>query len=163
MQETGGLIPGSGRSPGEGNGYPLQYSFLDNPMDRGALEGLQSIGSQRNRHDWVTKHVHQAQGCPNGCLGSSTRSQVERGTLLQAIYCIETELGNPREASRLDTRRFFVPEQAASHPCWVLFWSECSGQSSGCCSFTFPLCFRKCSSASHKPYLQMATSSRPAA
>ena len=31
-----GLIPGSGRSPGEGNGYPLQYSCLGNPMDRGA-------------------------------------------------------------------------------------------------------------------------------
>ena len=29
-------IPGSGRSPGEGNGYPLQYSGLENPMDRGA-------------------------------------------------------------------------------------------------------------------------------
>ena len=31
-----GLIPGSGRSPGEGNGKPLQYSCLENPMDRGA-------------------------------------------------------------------------------------------------------------------------------
>ena len=31
-----GLIPGSGRSPGEGNGYPLQYSCLETPMDRGA-------------------------------------------------------------------------------------------------------------------------------
>ena len=31
-----GLMPGSGRSPGEGNGYPLQYSCLENPMDRGA-------------------------------------------------------------------------------------------------------------------------------
>ena len=30
------LIPGSGRSPGEGNGNPLQYSCLENPMDRGA-------------------------------------------------------------------------------------------------------------------------------
>ena len=29
-----GLIPGSGRSPGEGNGNPLQYSGLENPMDR---------------------------------------------------------------------------------------------------------------------------------
>ena len=28
-----GLIPGSGRSPGEGNGNPLQYSCLENPMD----------------------------------------------------------------------------------------------------------------------------------
>ena len=32
-----GLIPGSGRSPGEGNGNPLQYSCLENPMDRGAM------------------------------------------------------------------------------------------------------------------------------
>ena len=31
-----GLILGSGRSPGEGNGSPLQYSLLENPMDRGA-------------------------------------------------------------------------------------------------------------------------------
>ena len=31
-----GLIPGWGRSPGDGNGYPLQYSCLENPVDRGA-------------------------------------------------------------------------------------------------------------------------------
>ena len=31
-----GSNPGSGRSPGEGNGNPLQYSCLENPMDRGA-------------------------------------------------------------------------------------------------------------------------------
>ena len=31
-----GLIPGSGRSPGVGNGNPLQYSCLENSMDRGA-------------------------------------------------------------------------------------------------------------------------------
>ena len=32
-----GSVPGSGRSPGEGNGNPLQYSYLENPMDSGAL------------------------------------------------------------------------------------------------------------------------------
>ena len=31
-----GLIPGLGRSPGEGNGNPLQYSCLENPLDRGS-------------------------------------------------------------------------------------------------------------------------------
>ena len=39
MQETlrnTGLIPGSGRSPGGGHGNPLQYSCLENPIDRGA-------------------------------------------------------------------------------------------------------------------------------
>ena len=34
--EDQGSVPGSGRSPGEGNGNPLQYSYLENPMDREA-------------------------------------------------------------------------------------------------------------------------------
>ena len=43
-----GSIPGSGRSPVEGNGNPLQYSCLENPMDRGAQSvGLQRIGQDR--------------------------------------------------------------------------------------------------------------------
>ena len=46
-----GVIPGWGRSPGEGNGNPLQYSCLENPMDRGAWQATQSMGSQRVRHD----------------------------------------------------------------------------------------------------------------
>ena len=36
-----GLIPGSGRSPGGGNGNPLQYSCLENPTDRGAWWALE--------------------------------------------------------------------------------------------------------------------------
>ena len=47
-----GVIPGSGRSPGEGNGNPLQYSCLENSMGRGAW--LQSMGSQRVGHNWAT-------------------------------------------------------------------------------------------------------------
>ena len=35
-----GLIPGLGRSPGEGNGYPFQYSYLENPMDRRAWRAM---------------------------------------------------------------------------------------------------------------------------
>ena len=35
-----GLIPGSGISPGEENGYPLQYSCLENPTDRGAQQAI---------------------------------------------------------------------------------------------------------------------------
>ena len=45
-----GLIPGLRESPGEGNGNPLQYACLENPMDRGAW-GLQFVGSQRVGHD----------------------------------------------------------------------------------------------------------------
>ena len=42
-----GLIPGSGRFPGEGNGTPLQCSCLENPMDGGAWCRLLSMGLQR--------------------------------------------------------------------------------------------------------------------
>ena len=48
-----GLIPGLGRSPEEGNGNPLQYSCLENPMDRGAWWATVH-GSQRVGHDWAT-------------------------------------------------------------------------------------------------------------
>ena len=44
-----GSIPGSGRSPGEGNGNPPQYSCLKNAMDRGAsVHGLQFMGLQES-------------------------------------------------------------------------------------------------------------------
>ena len=43
-----GSIPGSGRSPGEGNGNPLQYSCLENPMDRGAwLATVNAVAKSR--------------------------------------------------------------------------------------------------------------------
>ena len=45
-----GLLPGSGRSPGGRNGNPLQYSCLENPMDRG---GWQAIA-----HGDATEHVY---------------------------------------------------------------------------------------------------------
>ena len=40
-----GLIPGSGRFPGEGKGNPIQYSCLENPMDRGVWQATQFMGS----------------------------------------------------------------------------------------------------------------------
>ena len=49
-----GSIPGLGRFPGKGNGNPLQYSCLENPMDGGAWCRLLSMGSQRVGHHWVT-------------------------------------------------------------------------------------------------------------
>ena len=47
-------IPGSGRSAGGGHGNPLQCSCLENPVDRGAWGWLQSVGSQKVRHDGRT-------------------------------------------------------------------------------------------------------------
>ena len=47
-----GSIPGSGRSAGGGHGNPLQCSCLENPMDGGAWQTTQSVGSGRVRHNW---------------------------------------------------------------------------------------------------------------
>ena len=45
-----GSIPGSGRSPGEGNGNPLQYSCLENPMDGGARQAtVHGVAKNRTR------------------------------------------------------------------------------------------------------------------
>ena len=44
-----GSIPESGRSPGEGNSNPLQYSCLGNPMDREVWWATRSTGSQKSR------------------------------------------------------------------------------------------------------------------
>ena len=49
-----GLTPGSGRSPGVGNGTPIQYSCLGKSHGQRSLVGLQSMGSKK-RHDLETK------------------------------------------------------------------------------------------------------------
>ena len=49
-----GLIPGLGRSPEEGNGNPLQYSSLENSLDRGAWQATVH-GITRLGHDLATK------------------------------------------------------------------------------------------------------------
>ena len=54
MQEMQVLISSLGRSPGGGNGNPLQYSCLGNSMDRGAWQA--TVDSPRVRHNLVTKH-----------------------------------------------------------------------------------------------------------
>ena len=48
------LIPGLGRFPGEGNGNPLQYSCLANPMDKGAWQAIVHVVT-RVGHDLATK------------------------------------------------------------------------------------------------------------
>ena len=50
-----GLIPGSGRSPGEGNGNPLQYSCLENSMDRGAWQATVHVSSKESD---MTKQIN---------------------------------------------------------------------------------------------------------
>ena len=58
-----GSVPGSGRTPGGENGNPLQYSFLENPMDRGTWQAKHQRVT-RAGHDWVSTHTHTHNGLP---------------------------------------------------------------------------------------------------
>ena len=60
MQETGVRFLGQEDSPGEGNGNPLQYSCLENPIDRGAWQATVHE-TTRAGHDLVTKPHHHTQ------------------------------------------------------------------------------------------------------
>jgi len=69
-------IPGSGRSPGEGNGNPLKYSYLGNPMDRGAWRAM-SMESHKNQtqlSDQTTAYIY--------ITSSFVHSSVDRHRLL---------------------------------------------------------------------------------
>ena len=57
-----GSIPGSGISPGEGNGYSLQYSCLENPTDRGAWWATVHGITERVGHDWARTHAKFPRG-----------------------------------------------------------------------------------------------------
>ena len=52
-----GLIPGLGRSPGEGNGNALQYSCLENPMDRGAWQGTVTGSHSQTQLKQLSMHT----------------------------------------------------------------------------------------------------------
>ena len=69
-----GSIPGLGRSPGEGNGNPFQYSCLENPMDRkawwAAIHGVTK--SQTRLSDFTFTFTHQQSNAQNSPSQAST-------------------------------------------------------------------------------------------
>ena len=76
-----GLIPGWGRSHGEGNGNPLQYSCLENPMDRGAWWAIvHSVAERWTQLSGFTYHVklclNMLVAPPDVCTSPQTRMKV---------------------------------------------------------------------------------------
>ena len=67
-----GLIPGLGRSPGEGNGNPLQYSCLKNSMDRGGLWATVHEAAELDRTEGLSTHTLRTQLCLFCILSSQT-------------------------------------------------------------------------------------------
>ena len=71
--EDMGLILGSGRSPGGGHGNPLQYSCLENPMDRGAWRArVHRVAQSQTQLKWFSSHTHTHTQRSTSRLGSVT-------------------------------------------------------------------------------------------
>ena len=61
-----GLVPGSGRSPGEGNGNPLQYSFLGNFMDSGTWQAIvHGVIKELDMTEQLSTYVYITTSCEN--------------------------------------------------------------------------------------------------
>ena len=99
-----GLIPGSGRSPGEGHGTPLQHSCLGNPMDRGAwwatVHGVEK-GQTRLKHVCThsqmnllikQKQTHRLRELSYGCWGEGWGDGMDRYTLLYLNWITNKDL-----------------------------------------------------------------------
>ena len=80
-----GLIPGLGRSPGEGNSNPLQQSCLENPMDRGALQGSSPWGHKESTqlNSW---HTHSPPGVPTERSVSLSGGQKEDWMVYHGLW-----------------------------------------------------------------------------
>ena len=90
--------PGLRRSPGEGNGNPLQYSFLGNPMDRGAWWGTQSSLTLCNPMDCLPpgSSVHESSSGKNNGVGHFSEPSLQSVCLPCLIH-----LSTPGSPARL--------------------------------------------------------------
>ena len=94
-----GSILGSGRSPGEGNGNPLQYSCVENPMDRGAWWAtVHGVGKSRTRLRDLTLCIKWI---------TNENSLIAQGTLFNALRWPKWE-GNPEKRGYVCMKSWFA-------------------------------------------------------
>ena len=97
-----GSISGLERSPREGNGNPLQYSRLENPMDRGAWHAIDH-GVVRVGHDLVIK---QQLMYASRCASLKNNMPRERRKILRSTYCMIPLMQSSRVGKTVVSYRF---------------------------------------------------------
>ena len=84
------LIPGSGRSPGEGNGNPLQCFCLENPMDGGAwkatVHGVAKSRTRLNEFTFFHFHTYIREGHGNPLQDSCLENPMDRGAWQTTVH-----------------------------------------------------------------------------
>ena len=101
------LIPGWQRCPGEGHGNPLQYSYLKNPMDRGAWQAI-AVDSQRIGHYWSESARH-------GTLSSKIMQFIQRNKVLKS-FDIRWVLCMSKDLRIRSCARHFAPVKLECYP-----------------------------------------------
>ena len=82
-----GLIPGLGRSPGEGNGNPLQYSCLENPVDRGTWRAaVHRVAQNWTRLKQLSRHACIGEGNGNPLQYFCLENPRDRGAWWAAVH-----------------------------------------------------------------------------
>ena len=103
-----GWIPGLGRSPGEWTGNSLQYSCLENPMDRGVWQAtVHRIAKSQTQLKWLSTHACHRNKCPNQTIGLFQKSP----TVLLTLHYYP-QIHKPRPATTL-------PICACTPPSWI--------------------------------------------
>ena len=101
-----GSIPGSGRSPGEGNGNPLQYSFLENPMEGGAWQAtVHGVAKSRTGLSDFTFTFQD------------DRNQVSKSILSKFIVAIQRTFVELLIEKHGDKQRLRLWDDSKSHQC----------------------------------------------
>ena len=110
-----GSIPGLGRSPGEGNGNPLQYSCLENPMDRGpwqaTVHGVTKSRTQLSDFTYFTPLYHGRHCNPSILLGMVLPFLPIKLECLNKAFSIDKEFLNNITS---DQETYFI-EQKGQH------------------------------------------------
>ena len=111
----------------EGNGNPLQYSRLENPMDGGAW-WLQSVGLRRVRHDWVTSLSRIGEGNGNPLQCSCLKNPRDQGAQWAAVY------GAAHSWTRLKRLSSSSIQKSVLNTLWKNWcWSWSSSTLATCC------------------------------
>ena len=106
--EDEGLVPGLGRSPGGGNGSPLQYSYLGNPPDSGAwrAKSTESQKSQTRLSPRASTHTHTHTQC---------QRTLSSNKILQGIEPYKPELLQSLGGERRKTEPWLIPCALSHH------------------------------------------------
>ena len=96
-----GSIPGSGRSPGEGNGNPLQYSCLENPMDRGVWQT--TVHGLTKRTKEIHFHSHDAVKVLHSICQQIWKTQQWPQDWKRSVFIPIPNKGNAKECSNYCT------------------------------------------------------------